>query len=180
MSSTGSTGPRLRGHASISVLIRSQLLHKRLFPEQPLLLASIMLSETHQETPCTDQVSPTTTSPSSKTSRYGRRRSSSSAQRHPTCSIIPVQPTQTLRTVMAIHLSTRHPRQAPQSAPAMPERSSMYRRFPASSAERVRFNWRPKSSSNPVFASEPPEAIPAASIASTLPAVSQHPFLLFR
>src|SRR5260370_19036134 len=148
MSSTELTGPLLRGHASTSVLIRFQLLHKRLFPDRLPSPRSIMLSETRQETPCTDPDSPMTISPSSRTSRYGRRRSSSSAQRHPTCSIIPVQPTQTLRTVVAIQLLTRHPRRVQRSAPATPGRSSMSRRVLVSSVARGRFNWRPRSSSD--------------------------------
>src|ERR1700738_1548975 len=114
MSSTESTDtlPMERlFHVSTSVLMRFRFLSRPryLSAESRLRLHTIMPSATHQETPCTDLVSPTTTSPSSRISRYGRRQSFSSAPRHPTCSIIPVQPTRTLQTVAAIQLLTRHP-----------------------------------------------------------------------
>jgi hypothetical protein len=147
MSSTGSTEPLLRDRALTSVRTRFPLLQQRSFPDQPLSLRSTMLSGTHQETRCTDPVFPMTTSPFSRISSYGRGQDSSSAQKQPMSSTIPVQPTQISPTAAEAQPLTPRPKHAPQSARGVPERSSMYKRSLVSSAARECFNWPERSSS---------------------------------
>jgi len=137
MSSTGSTEPLLRDRALTSVRTRFPLLQQRSFPDQPLSLRSTMLSGTHQETRCTDPVFPMTTSPFSRISSYGRGQDSSSAQKQPMSSTIPVQPTQISPTAAEAQPLTPRPKHAPQSARGVPERSSMYKRSLVSSAARA-------------------------------------------